>query len=252
MWPLAMSHLVNSKLSPATAAWKTAPVAEFLANADAVIESTQARRTYPDARKIPLAAGRGAFGPSIWDVFRKRRTARAFAKREISPKALARLHVGAAGVTEEMPVPGTAGLVQRLRAWPSAGALYPIELYPVLLDGAACHFDPVASFLEVIDEGPMRARIAPHVLSIAGELDAPLLIVLTGMAERTLTKYGERGYRFLWLDAGHVAQNLVLAATALGLAACPIGGFHDDEIARELGIDRRESVLSLLAIGHPA
>lgn len=249
MWPLAMSHLVNSKLSPSTAAWKTRCVAEFLADGDRVVESTQARRTYPGTRRIPLDPGRGSWGPDFSRVLASRRSARSFSRRAIEPRTLARLLVGAAGVTGEMPVPGAAGIVQRLRAWPSAGALYPIELYPVLLDGPACHFDPLEPCLEVLDEGPMRERVAPHVLSYAGELDAPLLLVLTGVPGRVLTKYGERGYRFLWLDAGHLAQNLVLAATALGLAACPIGGFHDDELACALPIDRRESVLYLIAIG---
>jgi SagB-type dehydrogenase family enzyme len=218
MWPLAMAHLLNSKLSPSTASWKTASIAEFTSNDDAVMESTQARRVYPSARRIALPRAKPWSGPSIWSCLRRRRTVRAFSKKPVGRKALATLLREAAGVTGEMELPG-ARLVQKLRAWPSAGGLYPVELYPLVLDEGAYHFDPVEAALEVLVEGPVRERVAPHVF---GEL-GPLLVVLTGVPERTMVKYGERGYRLLLLDVGHLSQNLLLAAEGLGLAACPIG-----------------------------
>lgn len=251
-WPLSMSHLINTKLTPSTAAWRTAPIAEFASNADLVIESTQARRVYPGARRLPVPRSRAWTGPSIWSVLRRRRTVRSFSRRPIPRKLWMRIASEAAGVTGALPVPGTADLRQRLRAWPSAGALYPIELYAVPLDEGVYHFDPVDSVLEVVAERPVRSDAAPHVLTIADEMSAPLLFVLTGAPERTLRKYGERGYRYLWLDAGHLAQNLLLAAAAVGLGACPIGGFLEDELARALGIDARETILYLIAMGFSA
>ncbi len=127
-----------------------------------------------------------------------------------------------------------------------------MEVYAVLPDEGSYHYDPVDSRLEVLVEGPLRDRISPAILTAAGEGEAPLLLVLAGVPERTLRKYGERGYRFLWLDAGHLAQNLLLAAEALGLGACPIGGFCEDAVARAAGIDPRETVLYVLAVGHRA
>ena len=68
-----------------------------------------------------------------------------------------------------------------------------------------------------------------------------------------MRKYGERGYRVLLLDAGHVAQNILLVATALGIGACTVAGFHDDALAHELGVDAQEEpVLYTLTLGHPS
>lgn len=247
MWPLAMSHLENSKLAPSTAGWKTQSIDDFASDPDAVLEATQARRVYPGAPRERLPRPRAWGG--IWTILKRRRTAREFSSKPVPKKTLAALLHGAAGVTGEIPVPGST-VVQCLRAWPSAGALYPIELYAVDASGAY-HFDPVDAVLEQTAAGPMLERLRPSVLTLAREFDAPLAIVLTGVPERVMKKYGERGYRFLWLDAGHLAQNLILAATALGLGVCPIGGFYEDAVRAALSIDPRETPLYLLAMGYP-
>lgn len=253
MWPLSMAHFENTKLSPNTAVWRTESIAEFMADRDAMFESTQARREYPGAPRVAVRRRKPLLGAPLWKLLRKRRTARAFSRRPLPWSVLERLLDGAAGVTEEIEVPESAGLVQRLRAWPSAGALYPIETYAVLFEGArtgAYHYDPVASCLERLREGVSREEVGPHVVTIGAELEAPALLVLTAMPERTLAKYGERGYRYLWLDLGHLAQNLFLAAGALGLGACPIGGFYEERLRETLGIDRRETPVYLMAIGY--
>lgn len=254
-WPLSMTHLDASKLGPNTGAWRTDPIRRFLDDADAMIESTQARRTYPGAKRIPLPAGRSWRMASLWSVLRRRRTVRRFARRPLDLGLLGRLLGSAAGVTGELPVPGTLDLVQRLRAWPSAGAIYPIELYASILDGpyaGAHHYDPVDSCLETLVDGPIREVLAPSVMTAEEELSAPVVLVLSAVFERTMRKYGERGYRFVWLDAGHLAQNLILAATALGLACCTIGGFHEAGVAQAMRLDSRETVIYLIAVGHAA
>lgn len=251
MWPLSIAHLENTRLAPATAGWRTQSIMEFAANDDAVLESTQARRTYPSARRISVPRGKPWRGPSAWSVLRGRRTARSFSSRRVPMNTIAQVLTAAAGVTGEIAIPG-ATITQSMRAWPSAGALYPIELYVAALDEASYHFDPVDSCLEVLVDAPVRDRVAPHVMTIAEEMSAPLLFVLTAMPERTLRKYGERGYRYLWLDAGHLAQNILLACTAAGVACCPIGGFHEREIGEVLNIDSRETALYLIAAGYQA
>src|SRR5262245_22738784 len=125
MWPLSLLHLENSRLTPATGAWKTQSIAAFAANDDAVLASTQARRVYPGAPRIPLPRRAPWRGPSLWSVLRRRRSARSFPKQDVSIRTLGRILTAAAGVTGELPIPG-ATVTQRLRAWPSAGALYPI------------------------------------------------------------------------------------------------------------------------------
>jgi SagB-type dehydrogenase family enzyme len=77
-------------------------------------------------------------------------------------------------------------------------------------------------------------------------------IVLSARWDRPIAKYGERSYRIVALDAGHLAQNILLVATALGVAGCPIAGFHDDALAAELGLDpREESPLYVITLGYP-
>lgn len=254
-WPHAMGHLENSKLSPLTTAWKIDSIRRFVEDPDAIVESSQSRRLYPGAPRRAISPGRVWSGGSIWKAMRTRRSTRVFARRPVEWATLSRLVQGAAGITGEIPVPGVESVVQHLRAWPSGGALYPIELYVAILDGPEAglwHHDPGEGCLERIEEGPLRERVAPHILTFSREMDAPLLFLLTGVPERTMRKYGERGYRFLWIEAGHLAQNLLLAATALGLATCPLGGFHEDELVRLLGIDSRETLLYVIAVGKAA
>jgi SagB-type dehydrogenase family enzyme len=139
------------------------------------------------------------------------------------------------------------------RFTPSGGALYPLELYPLVLrvegaDRAVHHYDPFDHALERLDGhvgGLGDALVDPTIAS-----SAALLVVITGVFWRSRFKYGLRGYRFTLLEAGHAAQNALLTATALGLAALPLGGFYDsrlDAIVGAGGID--ESVVYAVAIG---
>ncbi|MDH7494238.1 MAG: SagB/ThcOx family dehydrogenase, partial [Candidatus Saccharicenans sp.] len=82
--------------------------------------------------------------------------------------------------------------------------------------------------------------------------EASLVLVLTAVFERTTWKYGARGFRYIYLDAGHIAQNAALAAVSLGLGSCPVAAFFDDEINSLLGVNpARESAIYLLAVGWP-
>jgi len=253
-WPFAMGHLENSKLTPHTASWRTDAIREYTANLDAMLEASQTRKLYPGANRMPLDKGRLRWGPSLWKVLAKRRTVREFSSRPIPWSVISTLIHSAAGITGFALIPNSADIRQNLRAWPSGGGLYPLELYPVLLEGphaGAYHYDPVDSVLECLKPGHLRDRIRPHILTIAQELDAPLLFLLSGRLDRTMKKYGERGYRFVWLEAGHLAQNLILASVAKGLSTCPLGGFHDDAIRETLSIDNDETILYAIAVGFP-
>jgi SagB-type dehydrogenase family enzyme len=81
---------------------------------------------------------------------------------------------------------------------------------------------------------------------------APVLAVITGVVSRTAATYGDRAERYVQLEAGHVCQNLLLEATAMGLAAVPVGAFSDDALRGSLGIDEDELPLYVVPIGHPA
>jgi SagB-type dehydrogenase family enzyme len=141
------------------------------------------------------------------------------------------------------------------RTAPSGGALYPLELYPIVLrmtdaSPAIYHFDPQRRVLEILrPENPSveleRASTFPDLVQ-----GASVVIVLTGVFWRTRFKYGLRGYRFALLEAGHVVQNILLAATALDVPALPLGGLYDRRVEALLDVDGvDESPVYAIALG---
>ena len=143
---------------------------------------------------------------------------------------------------------------QPLRAVPSGGALYPLELYVAAqrverLERALYHYDPLRGVLEHVR--PL-ASDELEGLTPYDELLVPSAAVtmISAVFWRSRFKYGQRAYRFALLEAGHVAQSFLLAATALGLAACPVGGFYDRKVDAFLGIDGLyEASVYLLPVG---
>ena len=140
---------------------------------------------------------------------------------------------------------------------PSGGALYPLEVFAVTLRVAGVapglyHFDPLCAMLETVRLGTTSEEVAE--LSTYPEIasSCAALFVLAAVFGRTRFKYGHRGYRFALLEAGHVGQNLLLAATGLELASVPLGGFYDRRVDEFLGLDGvDESAVYMLAVGRP-
>jgi SagB-type dehydrogenase family enzyme len=191
---------------------------------------------------------------TLADAILKRRSRSEFGPEPLALAELATLLQLSAGITGR--IDGHAHTVH-LRASPSAGALYPIELYVNAqnvsgLDPGTYHFAPFPCGLELVGEGDPCERLAR--LTHTPQLEAAACVLaLTGVPARARIKYGERAYRFLLLEAGHIAQNLLLTATALDLASLPIGGFVDAELDDLLGIDGVEEIsLYVIAAGHGA
>jgi SagB-type dehydrogenase family enzyme len=142
------------------------------------------------------------------------------------------------------------------RPVPSAGALYPLELYVAALavegvPAAVYHYHPFRHRLERLT-AVSRPDVARALVDPALAEDAGALLVVSAVFWRSRIKYGLRGYRFALLEAGHVVQNAVLAAAAAGIAALPLGGFYDrrlDELIRVDGLDEA-SVYGLLLGGR--
>lgn len=147
------------------------------------------------------------------------------------------------------------------RCVPSAGALYPLELYLFLTqpldaavpypEGTVWHYDPQGHCLERV------ARCEPsrimECFQTVPEVFPPLVAVLTGVPRRQTWKYGARAYRYTVMEAGHAVQNMLLAAAVTGLGACPVVGFYDDRIHNLLDVDGvGEIALYTVWIGHPA
>ena len=143
------------------------------------------------------------------------------------------------------------------RTVPSAGALFPIETYLVVnnvknLEKALYHYDIQAHALEELKVGCFSERLARAALGQEMCVDASVVLIWTGVFARSKWKYGQRAYRYVYLDAGHIAQNLALSAVSIGLGSCQIGAFFDDEINQVIGLDGvEESVLYLSVVGHP-
>jgi SagB-type dehydrogenase family enzyme len=192
---------------------------------------------------------------SLERALAERATAAAFAGANVSLEQLATILQHAYGIEGPSSTPGEFPFGPR--DVPSAGALYPLELYvhAASVEGLApgiYHFEPAPSALRRFVDGDCSGRLASS-LAQPELARAAATVFTTVLFERTTGKYGERGYRFALLEAGHVAQNMTLCTAALGLAGTPIGGFFDYAIDELLEIDGvNHSTVYLFAFGKPA
>jgi SagB-type dehydrogenase family enzyme len=177
--------------------------------------------------------------PTLDAVLAERRSIRGFTDEAVDEEAISRLLWAAQGVTAAW-----GG-----RTAPSAGALYPIEVYVATSDGLRRYVPQDHGSVEVVDED-RRQRIA-EATGQETPSTAPVLVVITGVVSRTAAKYGDRAERYVQLEAGHACQNLLLEATSLGLAAVPIGAFSDDAVRGAIGVSGDELPLYVVPIGHP-
>ncbi len=185
-------------------------------------------------RRLPQPTERG--GSALWSVLTSRHSQRAFGDRELTPAELGQLLWAA------------QGQLGAHRTAPSAGALYPLTVRVVDARGI-WRYVPADHALVLEASGDRRAALAAAAYGQASLRSAPVTLLITGDLSITAAKYGTRAERFVTLEAGHVAQNVLLAATALGLAAVPIGAF-DDAALRAL-LPRSATPLYLIPIGSP-
>ncbi len=190
--------------------------------------------------------------PTLADALASRRSHRTFRPEPLALRELAAVLRAAYGVTGAID-----GTPQALRSAPSGGALYPLELYCAChrvdgLDHALYHYDPLRHGLELLRPlaSPAGEALTPYGAVVD---DSAAVVALTAVFWRSRFKYGARAYRFALMEAGHVGQNLLLAAAALRLAAVPVGGFYDREVDAFLGVDGiHEASLYLFPLGHMA
>lgn len=205
-------------------------------------------KTYLEAARTPLPEPHGYQGPSLEEAIETRRSIRDYRDEPLSLEELSCLLHAAQGLTAPR---------RGFRAAPSAGALYPIETYAVVHDVAG--LEPGLYHYAVLDHGleRLQTRNLRGAITIAGigqEMlgQAQVCFVLSAIFQRLRWKYHERTYRYALLEAGHIGQNLYLAATALGLGACAVGAFLDDELNKLLGLDgQEEAALYVISVGQP-
>ena len=179
---------------------------------------------------------------SVEEAIARRRSQRSFDNKELTPDEVSQLLWAGQGITERR-----GG--HNFRSAPSAGALYPMEIYALTKDGLY-HYLPQTHALEVLREGDLRSDLcsASHGQGSVGE--AALDIVICAVYERVTSKYGERGKRYTDFEAGHIAQNIHLQAVALGLASVPVGAFSDERVKGLFNLPKDEAPLYIIPVGH--
>lgn len=201
--------------------------------ASPLVPATETRTELPTPPKA---------GPlSLEAAIAKRRSVRDYAPHEPSAEEIAQLLWAAQGITDART---------GFRAAPSAGALYPLEVYAVLRQGVYRYL-PEGHALVKVREGDWRQALYVAGLAQSPILEASLVIVVAAVYERTRVKYGDRAERYVMLEAGHAAQNILLQAVALGLGGVPIGAFHDEAVQQALGCPADHRPLYIIPIGVP-
>jgi SagB-type dehydrogenase family enzyme len=178
---------------------------------------------------------------TLSEALARRRSVREFAQKRLEPGQIAQLCWAAQGITEKG---------EGFRTAPSAGALYPITVFTVDHE-ALQEYDPKAHSLRQVIAGDLRGNLqaAAHDQSCVGS--APLCLVIAIDINKSAVKYGDRAERYCLLEAGHVAQNVLLQATAMGLGGVPVGAFDDQRVSTVLRLPKRLRPVYLLPLGYP-
>ena len=180
-------------------------------------------------------------GPvSVERSLSRRQSVREYTDRVLTTAEISQLLWAAQGVTRE-----SGG-----RTNPSAGALFPLELYAVTPSGLL-HYLPDGHRAELLSTDDLRDRLSGVALGQEAIRRAPAVFVICGVFARTAGKYRDRAVRYVHLEAGHVGQSLLLQAVALGLGGVPIGAFDDVGVRRVLSLPTDHEPLYLIPIGRP-
>lgn len=178
---------------------------------------------------------------SLEEALAGRRSIREFTDTPLTSEEISQLLWAAQGVTHPTG----------FRTAPSAGALYPLEVYVATADGVF-GYEPAGHRLTALRRADAREALYRAALRQEAVRQAPAVFVVTAVYARTSAKYGaERSPRYVHLEAGHAAQNLLLQAMALDLGAVPIGAFYDEDVQAALGLPADHEPLYLIPVGHP-
>lgn len=221
-------HPMLALLGAAAVAWLATACAD-----------SQGDQTALAVRQLPPPAEVGPV--SLEEALRTRRSVRSYIGEELSDEQLGQLLFAAQGITAD-----GGG-----RAAPSAGARYPLEVYLATGDGVF-QYEPAGHALIQRSSGDPRLALEAAALDQEAVGEAPAVFVITGDYARTEERYGARAERYVHLEAGHAAQNLLLQAAALGLGAVPVGAFHDADVSETLGLPAEQAPLYLIPVGIPA
>ncbi len=182
---------------------------------------------------------------SIEQSLLQRRSIRSYTGQPLTLQEVSQLLWAAQGITD----PGG------FRTAPSAGALYPLEVYVLVgevqnLPPGVYRYEPDGHQLVKTMDGDRRAGLASAALGQGCVKEGAIAFVFTGVYERTTGKYGDRGIRYVHIEVGHAAQNLCLQATAMGLGAVTVGAFYDEQVTKLLNLPEKERPLYIIPVGR--
>lgn len=189
------------------------------------------------ALPAPVRTGR----ISLEETLARRRSVREFSAAPLTEQELSQLLWAAQGITHP----------EGLRTAPSAGALYPLELYVATASGFY-HYEPRGHRLQKHVQGDLRPALYRAAFEQPPVLQAPAVFLIAAVYERTARKYGpDRAPRYVHIEAGHAAQNLLLQAVTLNLGAVPVGAFDDALLQKAAALPAAHRPLYLIPAGHP-
>ena len=199
-----------------------------------------------DDRRLSLPSVEFDSNTSVEKALRARRSIRNYSRAALSLDELSQLVWAAQGITEKR---------DGLRTAPSAGALYPLEVYVVAgnvdgLPAGVYRYIPKGHDLFRIFEGDRRKALAEAAIGQSWVRRAPAVLVIAAVYDRSKRKYGRRGIRYSHIEVGHSAQNVYLQAETLGLGTVIVGAFHDDEVQTVLGLPGDHKPLALMPVGR--
>lgn len=200
---------------------------------------------YKMAESVDLPSPQKEGGVSIENAIEGRRSRRQYSDDSLSLKEISQLCWAAQGITDA---------ITKFRAAPSAGALYPIEMFVVSgnsdLEPGIYHYHPSPHKLERVKKGDFRESLSRAAVGQKEVKQAPIDIVITGVYQRTAKKYGSRAERYVHLEAGHVAENIYLQCESLGLSTVSIGAFSDSEVRNVISVSEEHTPLYVMPVGH--
>ncbi|MBU3912160.1 MAG: SagB/ThcOx family dehydrogenase [Candidatus Omnitrophica bacterium] len=179
---------------------------------------------------------------SLEEAIFRRRSQRSFKQKDLTLQQISQLLWAAQGITLEKES-------YNLRTAPSAGALYPMEIY-LLTKNGLFRYLPNGHRLEPLSEQDLRGDLVVSSLGQVAINQAPVNIVICAVYSRLASKYGQRGIRYAHIEVGHIAQNIHLQSVALGLSSVPIGAFNDEEVKKILSLPANHEPLYIIPVGY--
>jgi len=206
-----------------------------------VFSQAQRRPRAGGAKTVQLPAPNLSGTVSLEEAINMRRSVRQFADKPLNFAQMGQLAWAGQGITDKQ---------RGLRAAPSAGALYPIELYFVTPDGLSV-YRPDEHSLEQLSQSDLRKQLSAAALGQGPVADAACDIVIAGSVRKVATKYGNKATRFMLLEAGHIAENMQLQAVTLGLVSVPVGAFDVKNVAKACLLPGDLEPLLIVCVGYP-